>query len=599
MINQEIEYALSLFEKGEYKQCAEAMIVCHNAGVEREWIEEFFYSNFIIPNEEEYKNTFYQVNRSEINYEQCVIDFIPVSESEYYLFDKENRSFCGNITIEGCETYTEHFESVLFSGFWNIQILIDNLRGRLYKNFYTVINEDIERMVSFFKIPQLSRICSRIKAFKSQDDFYDYFIDHEEEYAPRVIISEDNEHWYDLINRIHSERIKNVDKKRDNIFLSICIPSYNRGHRALESVKELLQLPYDSEIEVVVSDNGSTERTEGYEEIKSISQTDSRLVYDRIPVNDSYFENICNVISLASGKYVLTLSDEDHINYSVFDDYLDYLYTHSDLGVGCFSGIGGNMGKTDNGCFDDRVSGVLFSMGQNYLSALTINNDVLKQKGAAELIKSMKNNRYVFLYTHCAFAALSAETLKVYTSDLELCIAGDEDDMNLWGEKKDVKIPAYIYPEDRILQLRGIIDFFFEVLHFALDDFIYVMISRMGDAYRYMAVLFYHYGSVISEQTSWDKALKTVYYGIRNYIKEYSGRIPEDALDILRKKNEEIFIERYKSNPVERYCESKEDVTSFQITYMLMKYLYENGKEIEELDYDKIEESWKEAIKGV
>ncbi len=445
----------------------------------------------------------------------------------------------------------------------------------------------------------MSRICSRIKAFKSQDDFYDYFIDHEEEYAPRVIISEDNEHWYDLINRIHSERIKNVDKKRDNIFLSICIPSYNRGHRALESVKELLQLPYDSEIEVVVSDNGSTERTEGYEEIKRLSQADSRLVYDRIPVNDSYFDNICNVISHASGKYILTLSDEDLINFGNFEDYLEYLYTHSDLGVGCFSGTGDNIHMMDNRCFGDRVSGVLFSMGQNYISALTINNDVLKQKGATELIRSLKNNRYVFLYTHCAFAALSAETLKVYSSDIELCIAGEEDDMDLWGEKKGVKLPAYVYPEDRILQLRGIIDFFFEVLHFDLDDFLFVMIHRMKEAYRYMAVLFHHYGRVISEQTNWDKALKTIYYGIRDYIKEYNGKLPEDALDTLRKKNEEFFFERYETNPMESYCESNEDASSFRITYMMMKYLYENGKQIEELDYDKIEESWKEAIKGV
>ena len=61
------------------------------------------------------------------------------------------------------------------------------------------------------------------------------------------------------------------------MLLSICIPSHNRGHRALALVEELLQLPYGNELEIICSNNGSDKNTEGYEKLKEIK--DERFVY--------------------------------------------------------------------------------------------------------------------------------------------------------------------------------------------------------------------------------------------------------------------------------------------------------------------------------
>ena len=53
------------------------------------------------------------------------------------------------------------------------------------------------------------------------------------------------------------------------MLFSICIPSYNRGHRAVRLVRKLLAMPYsEHEIEIICSNNGSDKYKKEYQEIK-------------------------------------------------------------------------------------------------------------------------------------------------------------------------------------------------------------------------------------------------------------------------------------------------------------------------------------------
>jgi glycosyltransferase involved in cell wall biosynthesis len=88
--------------------------------------------------------------------------------------------------------------------------------------------------------------------------------------------------------------------------VTVCIPTYNRSgllRSALQSV--LWQSRRD--VEVIVSDNASTDDTEDV--VRSLR--DPRVVYDRNPENLGLFANLSRCLRLGSGRYRVVLPDDD------------------------------------------------------------------------------------------------------------------------------------------------------------------------------------------------------------------------------------------------------------------------------------------------
>ena len=85
----------------------------------------------------------------------------------------------------------------------------------------------------------------------------------------------------------------------DNIFLSICIPTYNRAQEVFKCVCAWLdfEIPW---IEVIVSDNASDDDTE--QVLASVG--DRRFKYFRNKQNTGY-NNIFQCITYATGEYIL------------------------------------------------------------------------------------------------------------------------------------------------------------------------------------------------------------------------------------------------------------------------------------------------------
>lgn len=91
-------------------------------------------------------------------------------------------------------------------------------------------------------------------------------------------------------------------------FLSITIPTYNRGDIVYKTVVDGLKFDCD-ELEIVVVDNNSTDNTK--ELLQKIS--DTRFRYYRNEQNIGGAANILFSITKARGKYALSMSDEDVI----------------------------------------------------------------------------------------------------------------------------------------------------------------------------------------------------------------------------------------------------------------------------------------------
>lgn len=125
--------------------------------------------------------------------------------------------------------------------------------------------------------------------------------------------------------------------------LSICIPTYNRASELnfqLESLKaQLLKMhdAYLAMLEVLVIDNCSSDSTEAV----------SRKFFSNFPVQFSYYKNSINLgfdysilklYTIANGRYVWFLSDDDKIVENKIEYILNILITnHPDL---CYANIG-------------------------------------------------------------------------------------------------------------------------------------------------------------------------------------------------------------------------------------------------------------------
>lgn len=111
--------------------------------------------------------------------------------------------------------------------------------------------------------------------------------------------------------------------------LSFCIPSYNRLVRVRELVQSLLSLP-DTDIEVIVLDNGSTDGT--FAELNRIH--DPRFKLAANPENKGALFNMVNVFSHATGEFVVYSTDQDKTNIERVAAFKAFLRAHPQVSCG-------------------------------------------------------------------------------------------------------------------------------------------------------------------------------------------------------------------------------------------------------------------------
>lgn len=104
--------------------------------------------------------------------------------------------------------------------------------------------------------------------------------------------------------------------------VSIGVPTYNRADALPKSVSSALAQNYPN-LEVVISDNGSTDHTQ--EVCEQLMAQDSRVRYVRIPVNIGPYPNFENALAHAKGKYFLWLDDDDALAPDVIPAYVAFL----------------------------------------------------------------------------------------------------------------------------------------------------------------------------------------------------------------------------------------------------------------------------------
>lgn len=245
------------------------------------------------------------------------------------------------------------------------------------------------------------------------------------------------------------------------MLLSICVPTYNRGHRALNLAQELIsiQKKYPNDIEIVISNNGSTEYADEYAKISELSS--DNFIYHRFNSNQDYVRNYNKVIKLSNGNFCLIISDEDSICCENFEYYLNYLSNNPQVGI--------VRAKTDShyelSNINDHyaIGGIdainAYFLEGNYISGIIYNRNYLTNEfidNIYSLYNRNDQNRGYFYYPH-----LFVESCLLIQYDFYRCnkllinenIA--ESDMPTISS---ANIPLYSTFQERLLQFCGYLE---------------------------------------------------------------------------------------------------------------------------------------------
>ena len=419
-VDEVLELAYIKFEEKKYDQALELFIAVYNAGYEKKAILQNLYDCYISGNETVFRETFGHRNGKKIDlYDECNLDFYPYKDGEYYIYNRIEEKFEGVFSSEKLEqTKQEQILDVLeftpitlsFDGTWEKFFSI--LTSATSRKIYTICSNR-GRIISNFKIPEIKKYMDNVVIFQNLEEYQKYFHEHTAEYLPRIVFASENE--AEKINAIldkeHQYRLTEEGRNRDNILLTIGIPTHDRGNLLLKRLDNLLQMPYDAEIEIAISKNGTHYYQKEYETVDKLPDTRINYVgYDK----EMYpCENWANLMSISHGKFVLMVSDEDDVMIEALEHYLNLLFHNEGIGMVCaktkFQYAHIEQKRYYKKGVDALEEGFLTN---NYLSGQIYNRQFFLEQNIVEWNFKYRNNKFYYLYPHMWWQVL-------------LCLKGD------------------------------------------------------------------------------------------------------------------------------------------------------------------------------
>ncbi len=569
-VNDILKYAFDKFDAQEYDEAIVAFMAAHQACDDVQGKEDIFQvinENFITPNENEFKkayedNTKFLLEKGKIHldsipeYETLSLKMIPASDSRFYVWNDEESRFEGKNPVIIDEKKLDDvsdrkFSPILIDGYSDMRLILHDAELSRNMRIYLVLGNEylLKQFFSYLTIPGMGKILYELNVdiFDDKCIFKEY-ICKSGAYIPRIIKSSDMDEYTQMMTDIHNERVSN-NRKGDNVFLSICIPSWNRGKEALETVRILQQLMYDEEIEIILCNNSSTKGTDYYNKISELARQDKRIIYNELPSN-CFRDSFENVIGLPSGKYALFSTDQDHMIIENFDDAIQYIYNSNAVGMISFETIT-TIGKTvyyqrdESTIYTKTLEKIFHACGSNYLTGLCFNMENIRKNNLAEKLKKKyrenADNKMYADYTHCVFAAYLVKE-SAYAFSGILLFKDEAEEESLYFDNGEFRL-QYIFPENRMKNIRNEIMVLLD-LELGSMDFVLCILNIFEDVYRIIRIGYRYYPEILVERHSWEETCDIV-FNTQKEILDDKRVIDCIGNDYLRKQMEDIIEAHY------------------------------------------------------
>jgi len=121
------------------------------------------------------------------------------------------------------------------------------------------------------------------------------------------------------------------------MFISICIPTYNRANYITETIQSIIPQIQD-DMEIIIADDGSTDNTHNIIEAFNNPQI-KYFIKDHTNSPDT--RNLC--INKSSGKYILWIDSDDVLLPSAINAYINVIETYPNADI-----LYGNLYITDS-----------------------------------------------------------------------------------------------------------------------------------------------------------------------------------------------------------------------------------------------------------
>lgn len=401
-----IEYACSRFEEEKYDEALEGFVLAYMKGIEKDWVLENIYNCYMQGNEQEFQDSFDKFKmHTNISYEQCLLDFVPYKEGEYYIFDKEEKIFRGSFSVAEFEKVpSNQYEQIAFSAFAVVMgwdwIACNNLLTEAKHRKIYVISEDIQRMSSFFKLPELQEYVENMKVFSHITEFQKYFHKNTSIYLPHAVAGseEEKKELLAVIEEEHQYRLTPEGRNIDNVLFTIGIPTHARGNLLLKRLENLREMPYDAEVEFAISKNGNLFYEDEYASVNKIE--DARINYYDHGKELEPEVNWHYTVEMAHGKYVLLISDEDDVCLGAVEHYLKLFIEYPEAVIirAKSKVFYSDINERVVGAAGVEAFGQIF-LYQNYLSGLIVRRDIFLAQEFMKL-NCFKENEYYKWYVH-------------------------------------------------------------------------------------------------------------------------------------------------------------------------------------------------------
>lgn len=576
--------AIELFEAGEYDKSVQNLIGLYEHGYEKEQILNFLYQAFVEPNIEEFKKN-YQTQADgliDVEYEATQLDFIPVSDQKFYIWYKEEQRFVGNIDLNveaQIEDRQRDFQSLLIAQTCDIREMIPFLLNKQYNTVYIVLNKNKEIFASFLKLPKIREyFLENAIIFENTKIMQLFFEEYSEFYIPRSIIAKDSQEYVTFFKDLHKRRLLKK-REKNNVFLTIGIPSYNRGKILLENVKQLLNLEYDAEIEIVVSNNGSKIEADYYDQISKIN--DSRLVYTSFEANQGYASNVLNVMTHASGHFLVMCSDEDFLVLDKLSGFIQFLFENLQMAMSYTGGYGSNFENGTIQMYPAGMQAIECAVNSNYLTGLVFNNSIISKYKIIEKVQQNRGNLFVEYYVHSVIATIIAQYGDVWKNPICLWESKYEKQSEEDGSKS---LLSYMKYESRVEQMESAIKFMLNELKLNLEEQIQVVLERIVKTYYLLYLAYLYYWEESSKLKKWDNVCTELFIEAEQIIdKIVKGEDNKKIKKIVK----DYFI-MYLTKIIE--LDYKKNEQKNRAFVEVAKYLCQQGMKVQDISYDKIVE---------